>query len=69
MLKSLPVFARRALFDFFTTAIPALLALSALNGTDTVAHAALIALGAAAVGAATRALPGFSEWLSGELVV
>lgn len=68
-MARLPLFVRRFIFDFATTAAPALLGLSVAGDPASVLHAAGLAVGAAAVSAAVRALPGFAAFLAEELAV
>ena len=68
-IRTMPKWARNLIFDFFTTAIPALLALSVVGDPEVVVKSVALALGAALVAAVTRAVPAFSAWLAGELNV
>lgn len=56
---TLPLFVRKFVVDFVETATPALLGLTVAGDRDAAIHAALVAVGAAAVSAARRATPEF----------
>ena len=63
-MNKLPLFVRRLIFDFITTALPTLLALQFTGDTASLLHAAALGVGAAAVASAARNLPWLNAWLS-----
>lgn len=69
LIAKIPLFVRKFIVDFVETSLAALLVLTPAGDDESLLHAAMVAVGVAALAAARRALPGFLVWLGGELQV